>query len=119
VATLSITRSLGDIGYARAYSSPTADPFGTLDNLRFVTALIGDFNGDSVVDARDYVVWRKGPGTKYTQTDYQQWRQKFGSTGGAGTGLDDVLSVPEPSSVSLLFLAAACAATYKRQRVEK
>jgi hypothetical protein len=116
VATLSITRPLGDIGYARAYSSPTADPFGTLDNLRFVTALAGDFNTDNVVDARDYVVWRKGMGTTFNQTDYQQWRGKFGSAGGAGTGLDDVSSVPEPSGLSLLFLSLVSAATFKRRR---
>lgn len=37
IATLRLSRSPGDIGYARAYFSPSANPFGTLDNLRFTT----------------------------------------------------------------------------------
>jgi hypothetical protein len=37
VATLSISRPAGDIGYAKAYSHPQYSPFGTLDNLEFVT----------------------------------------------------------------------------------
>jgi hypothetical protein len=37
VATLSLSRPAGDIGYARAYASPTGNPFGALDNLRFTT----------------------------------------------------------------------------------
>jgi hypothetical protein len=36
-ATLSLNRPAADIGYARAFSSPDGSPFGTLDNLRFVT----------------------------------------------------------------------------------
>jgi hypothetical protein len=35
--TLSLSRPAGDIGYARAFYSPSGSPFGTLDNLRFVT----------------------------------------------------------------------------------
>jgi hypothetical protein len=117
VATLSLTRPLGDIGYARAFSSSTADPFGTLDNLRFVTSFTGDFNADGVVDARDYAVWRKGLGTTFNQTHYQQWRQKFGSAGGAGTELSDVSSVPEPGSVLMLLLALVSAAIPRRSSV--
>jgi hypothetical protein len=37
IATLSLTRPVGDIRYARAFSSPSASPFGTLDNLRFTS----------------------------------------------------------------------------------
>jgi probable HAF family extracellular repeat protein len=42
------------------------------------TALPGDYNEDSAVDAADYVVWRKGFGTVYTQNDYDVWRAHFG-----------------------------------------
>lgn len=35
VATLTLVRPGGDIGYARAYSSENFSPFGTFDNLRF------------------------------------------------------------------------------------
>ena len=37
IATLSLSRAAGDIGYARAFSSHDASPFGALDNLRFTT----------------------------------------------------------------------------------
>ena len=103
VATLSLSRPLGDIGYARAFSSPTADSFGTLDNLRFVTSLSGDFNGNGVVDASDYAVWRKGLGTKYNQTHYQQWRQNFG---GGGTGSALASAIPEPAGVTYVIIVA-------------
>ena len=33
-------------------------------------AAYGDFNDDGIVDGSDYVVWRKGLGTTYTQSDY-------------------------------------------------
>jgi len=40
----------------------------------------GDFNHDGTVDGADYVVWRKGSGTKYTAADYDSWRTHFGQT---------------------------------------
>ena len=43
-----------------------------------VTFIPGDFNGNGVVDAADYVAWRKGLGTLYTQNDYNVWRAHFG-----------------------------------------
>ena len=36
--------------------------------------LPGDYNANGVVDAADYIVWRKGLGTIYTQNDYNVWR---------------------------------------------
>ncbi len=105
VATLSITRPLGDIGYARAFSSSAGDPFGTLDNLRFVTALTGDYNMNSVVDAGDYVVWRKGLSATFMQNHYTQWRQMFGTTSGAGTGWGTPNAIPEPATAALLLVS--------------
>ncbi len=43
-------------------------------------ALPGDYNNDGGVDAADFVVWRKGLGTNYTQTDYGAWQSHFGSS---------------------------------------
>ena len=37
-------------------------------------SLPGDFNSDGVVDAADYVVWRKGLGSVYMEADYDIWR---------------------------------------------
>ena len=39
-----------------------------------VATVPGDFNFDGTVDAADYVVWRNGLGTAYTQNDYGVWR---------------------------------------------
>ncbi|MCC7476188.1 MAG: hypothetical protein IT425_12395, partial [Pirellulales bacterium] len=65
----------------------------------------GDFNNDHVVDAADYVIWRKGLGTTYTMSDYWVWRSQFGQTiPGAGSSLDSVSAVPEPSLGGCLFL---------------
>jgi hypothetical protein len=68
----------------------------------------GDFNTDGTVDAADYVVWRNGLGTTYTQNDYGVWRSHFGATLGSGSASAipsaEPLSatVPEPSLAILL-----------------
>src|SRR5262249_36818719 len=71
-------------------------------------ALAGDFNHDSMVDAADYVVWRKGLGTIYTAADYNTWRAHFGDgTTGSGTGSSTTAAtIPEPTTSALLILAA-------------
>jgi autotransporter-associated beta strand protein len=68
----------------------------------------GDYNNNGVVDAGDYVVWRKGgplahdftPGVQ--ASDYDFWRSRFGANTnpGAGSGLTSS-AVPEPSAVAL------------------
>jgi len=119
VATLSLSRPLGDIVYARAFSSPTADPFGTLDNLRFVSYLNGDFNGNGVVDAADYVIWRKGLGSIYSQADYQLWRKSFGAGSGGSAGVQS--AIPEPTAIVLvaaLFVAVAIARGANEQKLQ-
>jgi hypothetical protein len=66
----------------------------------------GDFNQDGTVDASDYVVWRKGLGTTYTDGDYDLWHAHFGVTAGSGATLPSVAppsaKVPEPWTVSVL-----------------
>jgi hypothetical protein len=65
----------------------------------------GDFNQDGVVDAADYVVWRKNDGTP---DGNNTWRAHFGGTvGGAGATDAAKAAVPEPTSLVILFLAAA------------
>ena len=59
--------------------------------------LLGDFNNDNSVDAGDYVVWQKNPGTYGGGGGYDLWRSHFGNTfPGAGSSLDGG-AVPEPS----------------------
>jgi hypothetical protein len=76
--------------------------------LRIAAAdLPGDFNHDGTVDAADYVVWRKGLGTTYTQDDYNIWRANFGRTTGGGSFARANAAVPEPATAILCVLGAA------------
>ena len=67
-------------------------------------ALPGDFNGNGIVDAADYVVWRKTDGS---QNGYATWRAHFGQTVGSGAGAITNAAVPEPATLVLLMFAAA------------
>lgn len=81
--------------------------------LDVVTGLVGDFNGNNVVDGADYVVWRKSIGDldvglaadanhdlHIDQADYELMRANFGMTMPAGSSL--IAAIPEPASISLL-----------------
>jgi hypothetical protein len=70
-------------------------------------AVLGDYNHNGTVDAADYVVWRKGLETAYSQNDYNVWRANFGKTAGSGSGATANAAVPEPSTLLLTMFAAA------------
>jgi hypothetical protein len=81
------------------------DVFGVLTGP---APLPGDFNEDGIVDATDYIVWRKSGGT---ETNYQLWRLNFGRTNASGSGGFGSPAVPEPSgarffAVALLLLGS-------------
>jgi len=73
----------------------------------------GDFNGDSVVNAADYVLWRdrlgsgtalpndNSLGTPIDDDHYALWKANFGNSLGSGSV---AATVPEPGSISLAFL---------------
>lgn len=85
----------------------------TLDGqLVSVIHVNGDFNGNGVVDAADYVLWRSGGPLLNDSTagvgpdDYELWRSRFGVTTGAGALVGTVpTAVPEPSSIGLFAIA--------------
>ena len=84
-----------------------------------VVGIPGDFNHNGVVDAADYVVWRKGLGTIYTQSDYDMWRAHFGQTAGSGAALPSAeplsAAVPEPSDLAqLVFTVVGCCLRRRR-----
>jgi hypothetical protein len=78
--------------------------------VELLASLAGDYNSDGVVDAADYVVWRKGQGL--TTGTYATWTANFGETSGSGAGAfsaaDTTAAVPEPATIMLfaVFLAA-------------
>jgi formylglycine-generating enzyme required for sulfatase activity len=98
-------------------SSDTSDFNFVGFRVATIPDLPGDFNHDGSVDAADYVVWRKGLGTTYTQADFNTWRANFGATlytGSAAGATGAVLSgssaspvVPEPTSLLLFALTSA------------
>jgi GH35 family endo-1,4-beta-xylanase len=87
----------------------------------------GDYDGNGLVDAADYVVWRDTLGSSVDfradgngdrlidQNDYAIWKSTFGTSYIRGAGSTS-FSVPEPSSATLLFLAATLSAWRFRQR---
>jgi hypothetical protein len=63
----------------------------------------GDFNHDNVVDASDYVSWRKNQGT---QVEYDSWRANFGETVAQATAAESSTSdtqelLPQTASTSV------------------
>jgi hypothetical protein len=91
-----------------------------IHQFTFIPVTPGDYNRDATVDAADYVVWRKGLGTIYTQADYDVWHANFGQTigsGGAQPSAEPRPAVPEPSTALVVFvgslaLAARCRPTH-------
>jgi hypothetical protein len=84
----------------------------------------GDYNGNGVVDAADYVYWRdtleqtvaagtgadgSGNGTIGPE-DYTFWRERFGNTSGSGAGA----AVPEPNC--LTYGLVTCAIFFATRR---
>jgi hypothetical protein len=87
--------------------------------------LVGDYNNDGAVDARDYVVWRNNVGTTGTlQNDpiggvvgaahYAQWKAGYGNTAGGGLQLTPQ-AVPEPANFVALIGGVAGLLLWKRR----
>jgi hypothetical protein len=78
------------------------------------TGLLGDYNGNFVIDAADYTVWRDAlgstspmlndptPGT-VDDSDYAYWKSHFGQTLGSGSQSAQS-NVPEPTSLGLFVV---------------
>lgn len=83
----------------------------------FFVPIAGDYNVDGIVDAADYIVWRKAFGTSYIWADgdrngmvgpedFDIWRGAFG-TGSAPGGGATLVQVPEPATILLWLIAIA------------
>ncbi|HEY3393854.1 MAG TPA: dockerin type I domain-containing protein [Lacipirellulaceae bacterium] len=101
-----------------------------LDNIQALSAMeppstTGDYNGNGVVDAADYVIWRKtlnqtvpepGDGADgdrsgiIDQGDYDFWRMQFGEVVPLPvSGSGHIAAVPEPATSGLLLFATLLA----------
>jgi hypothetical protein len=90
-----------------------------LDNVVVAPIGPGDYNANGIVDAADYVAWREGLGTTYTQNDYNVWRANFGQTAGSGAGAMANAAVPEPATLLQIILVAAVVYTRRRKPLRK
>jgi hypothetical protein len=112
---------------------------GTVAQLSAMSVKVvrGDYNHNAVVDAGDYVTWRKEmsyPSAQYNAYsvvflgadgnlsnqveagDYTYWRSQFGkSLSGSGSALDSS-GVPEPVSILLVLLGFFCWTLPRRRR---
>ena len=69
--------------------------------LNVAPVLPGDYNHNGIVDAADYVVWRKTDGSP---AGYNLWRTNFGRTAGSGAAAIMNTAVPEPANLLLLLM---------------
>jgi autotransporter-associated beta strand protein len=103
----------GAVGSGAPFTTPLITGTGRLEVTHFIPPP-GDFNGDGLVDAADFIAWRTTDGSP---AGYDAWRENFGNqTPGAGSGnaLGSGTAVPEPASVSLLLAAAIGLAIRRR-----
>jgi len=92
----------------------------TLMGEVLAAGLAGDYNGDGVVDAADYTVWRGSYGqsviaysgadgdgdTMIDDDDYGVWRANYGMVAPGG-GAGSLNAVPEPASLCLVLMGLA------------
>ena len=90
-------------------------------NLQNVFGILGDYNGNGVVDAGDYVLYRKGgplqnevdaPGT-VNFADYTAWRARYGNASGSALNSS---AVPEPQVLLLALCSLIGAALARKHR---
>lgn len=118
------SRSRGTVDDPHGFlASDVFSPGGTPDNKGLdigspglfsgviLPTLAGDYNGDGVVNAADYTVWRDGhPLANETvslgvndSADYLVWKNSFGNMASTGTFASE--SIPEPGSQLMLLFA--------------
>jgi hypothetical protein len=113
-----------------------ANEFGAVDDVALTSEVVGvpgDYNGNNIVDAADFTVWRDHLGQTYQlqnegdsvspgevmQDDFTFWKSQFGMGSGAGSGSLGAGAVPEPPTVLLGTLAVGglgLAASRRRRR---
>jgi hypothetical protein len=121
-------KSLNYPGATQATNSPTnlGGMTGSV-NLSPPPAPTGDYNGDHVVDAADYAIWRHTFGQTVTagsgadgngngtidNADFDFWKARFGNS---ASGAAASAAVPEPSVIYLALMAASAAGFFTSGR---
>jgi hypothetical protein len=109
------------IEYTLGLVAPLTDDFRVMtgtatvyfdDASLSIPGIPGDYNDDGIVDAADYVIWRKNLGTSFqlsnedpavtpgmvTSEDFDVWQAHFGDQMGPGAG-SSISPVPEPATI--------------------
>jgi hypothetical protein len=119
------------VGYREAITGTSVhraahDP-PTFDMIQ-AAGVIGDYNGNNVVDAADYAVWRDAETAGATtltnrdpansgpvdNDDYLSWKANFGEASGSGSGNSFAL-VPEPGCAALALGVLLALAVRRRK----
>jgi hypothetical protein len=103
---------------------------GNIGNVQIDAVIVslvnlpGDYNLDNVVNAADYVVWRKNLGGATSlpnddtagvgQDDFTRWRANFGKMLGSGSGAGS--AIPEPDAAGLLVMSLVALLQSRRRR---
>lgn len=125
VSSLHSTTEIGGSGvYPRWYTKESAGspdnipaalmPQLVIDYQILPVGVPGDYNGNGVVDAADYVLWRNGGPLQnevddlgsITAQDYNAWRARFGNTAAASANLGGSASIPEPATIVVALLCS-------------
>lgn len=79
-------------------------------------ALAGDHNADGIVDAADFVLWRKTNANG--MQGYFDWVHNFGKTAGDSGGAGSNSNVPEPAGFAMILFALTLGAAtpFRRKR---
>jgi hypothetical protein len=99
---------LGQVAFEARFTDGTS---GVFVSNKVAHGLPGDFNGDLIVDAADYVAWRK---TGLMEAQYGAWRANFGDSLSASSNAPNG-AVPEPSVLALLLIGGAAMLTAKHR----
>ena len=127
---------INSLNYTSSISSSTVatnsprNYAGNGSSINLAPSPTGDYDGNHVVDAADYVVWRKtlaqsaipaGSGADGNSSgtievgDFTYWRARFGNAAGSGAGAGQVSAIPEPSAIVLLLTALATSSLARRR----
>lgn len=123
-----ISFTFDGVAYSLDYND-TAPDLGAFETGIAPPVLPGDYNGDNIVDAADYTVWRDNLNTSanlvndetpgfVADDDYFVWRDHFGESLSSGS-LATSAAVPEPGSVILLLVGATVAVAALRRQLRE
>jgi hypothetical protein len=105
-----------DLTFAYQTTAGTLLPGTVSFGQKAIIGLAGDYNSNGIVDAADYVVWRKsninGP------QGYADWRANFGKTlaGSGSSALASAAAVPEPAAWFLAVIGVWAALWQNKSR---